>query len=50
MKLPFKIGESFKVEILRKLKREFDRLDRRGKFIVLVALAGSALLLLEIIR
>jgi hypothetical protein len=37
------------MEFLKKLKNEFDRLSRRDKALALIAFAGAALLLMELL-
>tara|TARA_R100000664_G_C2674710_1_gene85239 strand:+ start:444 stop:563 length:120 start_codon:yes stop_codon:yes gene_type:complete len=38
------------MELLKKLKGEFDKLSKRGKSLVIIGLAISAFILLEIIK
>ena len=38
------------MEILRKLKGEFDKLNKRGKSLVIIGLAIAVFFLLELIR
>ena len=38
------------MELLKKLKGEFDKLNKRGKSLVIIGLAVTAILILELLK